>query len=87
MDFGLKVVDRETGGIEVQMSSFLVLLVDHVMCNVMQSHFNVYVCVCVCVCLCVCVCVSVYTYIPLCVCVYVYTSVCLCAPVCVGVES
>ena len=71
MDFGLKVVDRETGGIEVQMSSFLVLLVDHVMCNVMQSHFNVYVCVCVCVC------VSVYTYIPLCVCVYVYTSVCL----------
>ena len=83
MDFGLKVVDRETGGIEVQMSSFLVLLVDHVMCNVMQSHFNVYVCVCVCVCLCV----SVYTYIPLCVCVYVYTSVCLCAPVCVGVES
>ena len=83
MDFGLKVVDRETGGIEVQMSSFLVLLVDHVMCNVMQSHFNVYVCVCVCVCLCV----SMYTYIPLCVCVYVYTSVCLCAPVCVGVES
>ena len=62
MDFGLKVVDRETGGIEVQMSSFLVLLVDHVMCNVMQSHFNVYVCVCVCV--------SVCTYIPLCVCVH-----------------
>ena len=62
MDFGLKVVDRETGGIEVQMSSFLVLLVDHVMCNVMQSHFSVYVCVCVCV--------SVCTYIPLCVCVH-----------------
>ena len=59
MDFGLKVVDRETGGIEVQMSSFLVLLVDHVMCNVMQSHFNVYVCVCVCVCLYVCQCVRV----------------------------
>ena len=81
MNIGLKVVDCKTGGIQVQMSSFLVLLVDHVMCNVMQSHFNVYVCVCVCVC------VSVYTYIPLCVCVYVYTSVCLCAPVCVGVES
>ena len=61
MDFGLKVVDRETGGIEVQMSSFLVLLVDHVMCNVMQSHFSVYVCVCVCV--------SVCTNITLCVCV------------------
>ena len=59
MDFGLKVVDRETGGIEVQMSSFLILLVDHVMCNVMQSHSSVYVCVCARVCVFVCVCVSV----------------------------
>ena len=71
MDFGLKVVDRETGGIEVQMSSFLVLLVDHVMCNVMQSHFNVYVCVCVCV----CVCVSVYVYTSVCLCVRIYLRV------------
>ena len=72
MDIGLKVVDRKTGGIEVQMSSFLVLLVDHVMCNVMQPHSSVYVCVCVCACVCVCVfvCVSVCTYIPLCVCVH-----------------
>ena len=69
MDFGLKVVDRETGGIEVQMSSFLVLLVDHVMCNVMQSHFNVYVCVCVCVC------VSVYVYTSVCLCVRIYLRV------------
>ena len=79
MDIGLKVVDHKTSGIEVQMSSFLVLLVDHVMCNVMQSHSSVYVSVCVSVCVCVCVCV--------CVSVYVYTSVCLCASFCVGVES
>ena len=64
MDIGLKVVDHKTSGIEVQMSSFLVLLVDHVMCNVMQSHSSVYVCVC----LCLCQCVRIYLCVSVCIC-------------------
>ena len=67
MDIGLKVVDHKTSGIEVQMSSFLVLLVAHVMCNVMQSHSSVYVCVCVCV--------SVYVYTFVCLCAPVCVGV------------